>query len=182
LPLNTENAGLRSNGEVFVEALRNRNYFRARTELQNLFNEAAFSGNPPQEPLWGMAESFDDRTLRSAIGITLEFIAQRAIRFSTVGAILHIDSILDLENRTGRNILTENERHRTKRLLMAYTLRHPKDTLGTPLALDTIHAHFQIKALYGKTILTYSKSKIFAPSIREDLAGIRSIYNKKRPS
>lgn len=173
---------LRSDGEVFLESLRSRNYFRARTELQNLFNETAFSGIPPVEPLWGMVESFDDRTLRGAIGITLEIIGHRAIRFSTVGAILHIDGILDLESRTGRNILTENERRRAKRLLMAYTLRHPKDTLGTPLALDAIHAHFQMKTIYSKTILTYSKSKIFAPSIRAGLAGICSNYNKKRPS
>lgn len=159
-----------SDGDRFLQFIRNRNFFDARIEMQRLFRETALRGHIPTRPLWGIVENIESRYLRGTIGILLEFIGQRTMRYTTIGAILHLDRLLSQEIELNRPILTDKERLRAKRLLMVYTLRHPRDIIGTPYALDTIYEHFSLKYLYRSTLQTYKKSHLFAPSIRERIS------------
>jgi len=170
-----------SESEAFLRHLENRQFRSARLKLEKLFHETGLSGKPPAKPLWGLAENMSSNNLRSTIGMALEFIGHRTRRFSTVGAMLHLDSLLANETHTGRQVLTIKERLRTKRLLMVYTLRHPKDNFGTIFALNTIFAHFPVKPIYGTTLQTYYRSKIFGQNVRDGLAENPHFY-KKRPS
>ncbi len=171
-----------SSGERFMRFMKERNFIGARIELQRLFRETALSTYIPTDPLWGIIDDLEPRHLRGTIGITLEFIGQRTMRYTTIGAILHLNGILTIERSSGKTILTSQEKIRARRLLMVYTLRHPKDVIGTPYALDTIHEHFPLKVLYRNTLKTYKTSGLFAPSIRQRIIDKRLFENKKRPS
>ncbi|MGC9315922.1 MAG: hypothetical protein ACP5G4_09925, partial [bacterium] len=167
--------------EAFLRSLENRNFTAARMELERLFHETGLSGIHPSKPLWGLADEMRSHHLRSTIGMALELIGHRTRRFSTIGAMLHLDSLLARERQTGKLILTEKERLRAKRLLMVYTLRHPKDDFGTVFALNTIFENFPVKSLYSRTLRTYYYSKIFGQNVREGLAGNPHFLMKKRP-
>ncbi len=156
-------------GERFIRNLDKGDLMGARLEIERLLHETARSLEPVGSPLWGMVDKMPDHTLRSAVGIILEFLGLRSRKWPSVGAIEQIERILAEEKFLGKRILLEKERLRARRLLMTYTLRHPRYPRGTLPALNALIGHFQQKKIYRKTLSTYSRSRIFAPSVRENL-------------
>jgi len=158
-----------SDGVIFLESIEKRDYQGARVQLRRLFHESALSKECPVAPFWGMAGKMSEHKLRSAIGITHEFIGHRTMRYTTIGAIKQIEGLFAADEDDGHEIFTDKERLRSRRLLMAYTLRHPRDILGTRLALEILTKYSPPKKLFNRTLKTYALGKVFAPIIRMDL-------------